>query len=166
MDLARASRHLPAKARAWLSSQHHQKPCLYRACTHAGTHPSGAWGMQWGHWQSTTAGGLSTAQKGRVRTLIFECVFFVVLDVFIASAFLWAFAAGFVSKGCGSVGETRQALAEQNASREQPAFLGLMWSHAYFYCCLEMYVIRQKNKKASLMTFFELTEKEVFAVLL
>ena len=33
------------------------------------------------------AGGLSTAQKGRVWTLMFEFVFFIVLDVFIASAF-------------------------------------------------------------------------------
>lgn len=37
-----------------------------------------------------------------------------------------------------------QALAEKNASKELPAFLGLMWSHVCFYCRLEMYLIRQK----------------------
>lgn len=30
------------------------------------------------------AGGLSLAEKGRVWTLVFRCMFFIVLDVFIA----------------------------------------------------------------------------------
>lgn len=33
------------------------------------------------------AGGLNLAQKGRLWTLVFRCMFFIVLDVFIASAF-------------------------------------------------------------------------------
>lgn len=58
--------------------------------------------------------------------------------------FLWGFADEFVSKGHRSEGEMGQALAENNASKELPAFLGLMWSHVCFYCHLEMYLIRQK----------------------
>jgi len=59
--------------------------------------------------------------------------------------FVWAFAAEFASKGRGSEGEMWQALAEENASEELPASLGLMWSHVCFYCHLEVYVTWQKK---------------------
>lgn len=38
----------------------------------------------------------------------------------------------------------QQPLSKKNASKELPAFLGLMWSHVRFYQGQEMYLIRQK----------------------